>query len=84
MPLRRTLNTRVGRFTHGPFLLIDLELKGGGVGRVAGFTFVALGQRIVPILLEELAATMKGRKIGVRRCGRGARRLPEALLASGP
>lgn len=49
VPLRRTLNTRVGRFTHGPFLLIDLELKGGGVGRVAGFTFIALGQKIVPI-----------------------------------
>ncbi|HEU0159006.1 MAG TPA: enolase C-terminal domain-like protein [Hyphomicrobiaceae bacterium] len=65
VPLRRTLNTRVGRFTHGPFLLIDLELKGGGVGRVAGFTFIPLGQRIVPILLEELVASVKGRRIGL-------------------
>ena len=32
-PVRRVLNTRVGRFTKGPFLLIDLELKGGGYGR---------------------------------------------------
>jgi mandelate racemase len=63
--LRRTLNTRVGRFTHGPFLLIDLELKGGGVGRVAGFTFIALGLKIVPILLEELTRHLKGRKIGL-------------------
>jgi mandelate racemase len=65
VPLRRTLNTRVGRFTHGPFLLIDLELKGGGVGRVAGFTFIPLGQKIVPILLDELVASVKGRKIGL-------------------
>ena len=35
VPVRRVLNTRVGRFTKGPFLLIDLELKGGGYGRVA-------------------------------------------------
>ena len=69
VPLRRTLNTRVGRFTHGPFLLIDLELKGGGVGRVAGFTFIALGQRIVPILLDELVASVKGRKIGLAEVG---------------
>ena len=65
VPLRRTLNTRVGRFTHGPFLLIDLELKGGGVGRVAGFTFIPLGQKIVPILLDELVASVQGRKIGL-------------------
>lgn len=30
--VRRTLATRVGTFTKGPFLLLDLELKGGGVG----------------------------------------------------
>jgi mandelate racemase len=65
VPLRRTLNTRVGRFTHGPFLLIDLELKGGGVGRIAGFTFIPLGQKIVPILLDELLASVKGRPIGL-------------------
>ena len=65
VPLRRTLNTRVGRFSHGPFLLIDLELRGGGSGRVAGFTFVALGQKIVPILLDELVAAVKGRKLGL-------------------
>jgi mandelate racemase len=62
-PVRRVLNTRVGRFTHGPFLLIDLELKGGGAGRVLGFTFVAVGLRIIPVLLEELLSTVKGRKI---------------------
>jgi mandelate racemase len=63
--LRRVLNTRVGRFTHGPFLLLDLELKGGGVGRLAGFTFIPLGLKIVPILLEELVSLVKGRKISL-------------------
>ena len=62
-PVRRVLNTRVGRFTQGPFLLIDLELKGGGAGRVLGFTFVPVGLKIIPILLDELLGTVKGRKI---------------------
>jgi mandelate racemase len=63
VPLRRALNTRVGRFTHGPFLLIDLETKGGGVGRALCFTFIPLAQRIVPILLAELVSALKGREI---------------------
>src|ERR1700733_15147109 len=63
VPVRRILNTLVGRFTQGPFLLIDLELKGGGVGRVLGFTFVAIGLKVIPILLEELLGTVKGRTI---------------------
>lgn len=62
-PVRRVLNTRVGRFTKGPFLLIDLELKGGGVGRVLGFTFMPIGLKVVPILLEALVEAVKGRKI---------------------
>jgi mandelate racemase len=62
-PVRRELNTRVGRFTKGPFLLIDLELKGGGVGRALGFTFIPIGLKAVPILLEALVAGAKGRKI---------------------
>ncbi|HJZ34056.1 MAG TPA: hypothetical protein VKF35_23265, partial [Hyphomicrobiaceae bacterium] len=64
VPLRRVLNTRVGRFTHGPFLAIDLELKGGGVGRVLGFTFIPLGLKLVPPLIDDLVAAVKGRKIG--------------------
>ena len=65
VPVRRVLNTRVGRFTKGPFLLIDLELKGGGVGRALGLTFIPIGLKVVPILLEELVAGAKGRKIGL-------------------
>jgi mandelate racemase len=65
VPVRRVLNTRVGRFTKGPFLLIDLELKGGGAGRVLGFTFVPVGSKVVPILLEELVAGLKGQKIAL-------------------
>ena len=63
VPMRRTLNTRVGRFTRFPMLLIDLELKGGGVGRVHGPDLLALGLKLVPVVLEELAASLKGRKI---------------------
>ena len=63
VPVKRVLNTRVGRFTKGPFLLIDLELKGGGAGRVLGFTFMPIGLRVVPILLEALVESLKGRRI---------------------
>jgi mandelate racemase len=63
VPLRRALNTRVGRFTHGPFLLIDLETKGGVIGRALCFTFIALAQKLVPVLIEELVASVKSRKI---------------------
>lgn len=69
VPVKRVLNTRVGRFTKGPFLLIDLELKGGGAGRVLGFTFVPIGLEVVPILLEDLATSLKGRKISFAEMG---------------
>ena len=65
VPVRRVLNTRVGRFTRGPFLLIDLELKGGGVGRALCFTFIPIALKVVPILLDELVAGAKGRKIAL-------------------
>ncbi len=74
VPVKRVLNTRVGRFTKGPFLLIDLELKGGGAGRVLGFTFMPIGLKVVPILLEELVASLKGRKIAYADDAGGARR----------
>jgi mandelate racemase len=48
-----------------PFLLIDLETRGGGVGRALCFTFIPLAQRLLPPLIEELVATVKGRKIGL-------------------
>src|SRR5262245_29980827 len=63
VPVRRILNTRVGRFAKGPFLLIDLELKGGGTGRALCFTFMPIALKIVPIMLDELVAGAKGRKI---------------------
>jgi len=63
VPVRRVLNTRVGRFTKGPFLLIDLELKGGGQGRALCFTFMPIGLKVVPILLEAIVDAVKGRKI---------------------
>ena len=63
VPVRRVLNTRVGRFTKGPFLLIDLELKGGCYGRALCFTFLPIGLEVVPILLEDLVSSVRGRKI---------------------
>jgi mandelate racemase len=65
VPVRRTLNTRVGCFTRGPFLVIDLELKGGGVGRALCVTFIPIALKVVPILLDELVAGVKGRKISL-------------------
>jgi mandelate racemase len=63
VPMRRPLNTRVGMFTRAPFLLIDLETRGGVTGRALCFTFIPLAQKLVPVLIEELAASVKGRKI---------------------
>ncbi len=63
VPLRRSLATSFGLFTHGPFLFIDLECAGGLVGRVNAFTFHALGQRLIPDVLAELAGHFKGRAI---------------------
>lgn len=62
-PVRRTLATRVGTFTKAPFLLIDLELKGGGTAHTLGFTFLPLGLKVIPILLEELMSVVKDRVI---------------------
>jgi mandelate racemase len=65
VPMRRTLNTRVGRFTRAPFLLIDLETRGGVGGRALCFTFIPLALKLLPALIEELVAAAKDRKIGL-------------------
>ena len=63
-PVRRVLNTRVGRFTHGPFLLIDLELKGGGVGRVLVLHLhAASASRWCRSCWRSWSPALKGRKI---------------------
>ncbi|MEO1719333.1 MAG: enolase C-terminal domain-like protein [Pseudomonadota bacterium] len=69
VPFRRPLNTRVGQFSEGPFLAIDLDLKGGGNARLLGFTFNRLGLTVVPPLLEALAAFAKGRSISTETIG---------------
>jgi mandelate racemase len=63
VPLRRPLRTGVGMFTRGPFLLIDLETKGGVTGRLPGFTFNPLGLTLVPPVIEHLVGTLKGRSL---------------------
>lgn len=65
VPLRRPLATSFGVFTHGPFLFIDLECAGGLAGRVNAFAFHAIGLRLVPDILEELAGHFKGRAIAL-------------------
>ncbi|KAB2912583.1 MAG: mandelate racemase [Hyphomicrobiaceae bacterium] len=69
VPVKRTLATRVGTFTRAPMLLIDVELKGGGAGRVLGMTFIPLGQKLVPTVLEELVAGIRGRPIAREELG---------------
>jgi mandelate racemase len=65
LPMPRPLDTRVGRFTHGPFLAIDLETRCGAGGRVLGFTFSRLGLRVVPPVLEYLAGVVGDREISL-------------------
>jgi mandelate racemase len=69
VPIRRVLNTRVGRFTKGPFLLIDLELKGGGAGRALCFTFLPIALKVVPVLIADLVEGVKGRAISFAEAG---------------
>jgi mandelate racemase len=63
VPLRRPLATSFGLFTHGPFLAVDLETRGGVPGRVMAFTFHKLGLKLVPPVLEELARFAEGRPL---------------------
>ncbi|MGI9410971.1 MAG: enolase C-terminal domain-like protein [Hyphomicrobiaceae bacterium] len=55
VPMPRPLDTRVGKFTHGPFLAIDLETTAGVTAHVLGFTFSRLGLTVVPPVLNHLA-----------------------------
>ena len=41
-----------------------LELKGGGEGRVLCFTFIPLARKLLPALLDDLVAALKGRSFG--------------------
>lgn len=63
VPLKRPLGTSFGLFTHGPFVLVDLECKGGITGRVLAFTFHRLGLTVVPPAIEALAAFAKDKSI---------------------
>lgn len=65
VPFRLPIRTGVGLFDKGPFLLIDLETRGGAVGRLPGFTFNPLGLTLVPPVLEHLVAGLMGRKLSL-------------------
>lgn len=62
-PLRRPLATRVGAFGAVPVLLLDLETRGGGGGRMIGTTFTPLGLKVVPPVLEALAEFAAGKTV---------------------
>ncbi|MEL6374337.1 MAG: enolase C-terminal domain-like protein [Pseudomonadota bacterium] len=64
-PLRRPLATRIGTFTHGPFLLIDLTLRGGVEGRLLAFTFKPLALDLLPPLLESFTAWAAQRPVSM-------------------
>lgn len=65
VPLRRPLATRIGLFDKAPFLAIDLDLKGGGEGRLLAFSFAKIGLDLVPPVLDELTNAAIGRKISL-------------------
>jgi mandelate racemase len=69
VPLKRPLAASFGVFSDAPFLAIDLETRGGIPGRVMGFAFHKLGLRIVPPVLDALAAFAKGRTISYADVG---------------
>ena len=63
VPLRRPLTVSFGTFKDAPMLAVELETKGGIPGRVLGFAFHRLGLTLLPVVLDHLAATVKGRTI---------------------
>lgn len=69
VPLRRPLRVSFGTFAEAPFLAVELETKGGIPGRVLGFAFHKLGLKLVPPVLEALAAFAKGRVIEAAQVG---------------
>lgn len=63
VPLRRPLRVSFGTFAEAPFLAVELETRGGIQGRMLGFAFHKLALKLVPPVLEALAASARGRTI---------------------
>ncbi|MGH6814957.1 MAG: enolase C-terminal domain-like protein [Hyphomicrobiaceae bacterium] len=63
--VRRPVKSRAGAFTQAPFLLIDLDTKGGITGRVLACTYSRLGLKLLPPVLEDLAGFAQGSAIAV-------------------
>ncbi len=64
VPLPRTIVGKVGRFTHWPLILIDLETKEGVVGRCYLEPYVEKLTRPIVGVVEELFGMFEGKTIG--------------------
>ena len=65
VPFRRPLATRIGTFRQAPFLLLDLELASGVVGRVPAFGFSPHGPALIAAVIDAMAPVIEGRTIQV-------------------
>jgi mandelate racemase len=65
VPARRPLRAAVADLREVPFLLIDLETRGGVTGRMLGFTFARMGLALLPPVIEELGRFGKGRALSL-------------------
>jgi mandelate racemase len=63
VPLRRPLTVSFGTFSEAPMLAVDLETKEGVHGQMLGFAFHKLGLSLLPIVLDHLATSAKGKPI---------------------
>ena len=63
VPFRRPLATRIGTFRQAPFLLLDLELASGVVGRVPAFGFSPHGPALIASVIDAMAPAIEGRTV---------------------
>lgn len=63
VPFRRPLATRIGTFREAPFLLLELELASGVVGRVPAFGFSPHGPQLIAAVIDAMAPMIEGRTI---------------------
>ena len=64
VPLPRTIVGKVGRFTHWPLILIDVETKEGLIGRSYLEPYVEKLARPIVGVIQEIFSTFEGRSIG--------------------
>lgn len=63
VPLRRPIVSKVGRFTHWPFILIDLQTREGVVGRSYLEPYVQKAIPAIASVIETIAEIFKGKPL---------------------